>query len=75
MASSYANLAGLLRGQYRFLEAQAFTRKALDIRGHTLPSTHPDLAAAHISLAHLLQDLGQYAPMCLPAGMPPVRVK
>ena len=62
VASSYANLAGLLRGQYRFLEAQAFMRKALDIRSHTLPATHPDTAAAHISLAHLLSDLGQCGP-------------
>lgn len=62
VASSYANLAGLLRGQYRYGEAQAFTRKALEIRMHTLAPTHPDLAAAHISLAHLLQELGQYAP-------------
>ena len=62
VASSYANLAGLLRGQYRYGEAQAFTRKALEIRMHTLAPTHPDLAAAHISLAHLLQELGQYVP-------------
>ena len=69
VASSYANLAGLLRGQYRYGEAQAFTRKALEIRMHTLPPTHPDLAAAHISLAHLLHELGQYVDLGQALGL------
>ena len=60
VASSYANLAGLVRGLNRTAEALAFMRQALQIRTRALPADHPDLAAVHLSLAHLLRDLGQY---------------
>ena len=76
MASSYTNLAGLLRGQNRTEEALAFTQKALAIRIRALPSNHPDLAAVHLSLANLLRDLGQCAPAAchlLPPQLPPWR--
>lgn len=59
MAASYANLAGMLRSLGRAAEALPFQRKALDIKSRALPANHPELAAAQLSLAELLKDLGQ----------------
>ena len=59
VATSYANLAGLLRGMNRLVEAIPFARKALDIKAQYLPANHPEAAAAQLWLGDLLTAAAQ----------------
>ncbi|MCP4317211.1 MAG: tetratricopeptide repeat protein [Hyphomicrobiales bacterium] len=58
-ATSYDNLASNLSGQDQLKEAEAFFRKALEIREHELGKEHPDTARSYNNLGGNLERQGR----------------
>ena len=60
-ASSYDNLAGILREQGKYIEAEAMFRRSLAITLDALGKTHPDTASSYNNLALVLDAQGKSA--------------
>ena len=58
VASSYNNLANIVRAQGNLRQAKEYHELALAIREKTLGLQHPDVASSYNNLANVLNDQG-----------------
>jgi len=59
-ASIYNNLTAAALGRGEFVQAEEWARRAVKLARHSLPSSHPVLAASLNNLAQALRFQGQY---------------